>query len=494
MNKNKGLAEIVGGSLWMFLGLVSGYILEYANKIIIARVFGASDYGVICLALTFATIFVTFSLLGLHIGATRYIAIYAAKERKSEIKAIVIQGLKIILPISLLFSIVFFLGKGFIISHFIKKLPDTSVILPFILLIPIAAMAEYFQSCLRGLKLAKYSILSKEIIRKLIILVTLVSTIFIWKSLIFVSLAYLLGFVGYMLSAVLWTRKNTSCSSKDYSEEFKVKDLITFSLPLVFSFMLTQISPQISNVFLGYFREPKEVAFLSIALRLSSFVSFPLAIVLFMFLPIMSEYWSKNECDELKTTFKTICRWLFFISGFIFLIFILYSKPIIVYTFGKEFEPAHKALIILSIGQFFNAICGLNGALLLALGESKKYFIRGLISTIFTLALYPMVVPKFGFLGAAYVNMIDIVLLNLIGLIFVYKRVGAHPFNLNILFTLIIFSLVLPFLKNILYLDNLVSQIFIATMIYFIVIIITGVFSKKDISFFYDLLKKEELP
>jgi len=475
----------------MFLGLISGYVLEYANKIIIARVFGASDYGVICLALTFATIFVTFSLLGLHIGATRYVAIYAAKTKRSEIKRIVIQGLKVILPVSLLFSIVFFLGKEFIISHFIKKIRNTTVILPFILLIPIAATAEYFQSCLRGLKLAKYCVLSKEIIKKLTTLVTLLGTIFIWKRLIFVSLAYFVGFVGYMFSAGLWTRKNTFHSPRDYSNEFKVKELVTFSLPLVFSFILTQMSPQMSNVFLGYFREPKEVGFLSIALSLSSFISFPLSIVLFMFLPVMVEYWSKNEYNELRTTFGTICRWLFFISGFIFFFFVLYSEPIIVHTFGKKFQPAYKALIILSIGQFFNTMCGPIGALLLAIGESKKYFIGNLISIFVALMLYLVLIPKFGFLGAAYGTMGQIITLNFVWLYFVYKTIKMHPFNLKILLSIIVLISLLIIVAKTNFLNPIYIglQIVILSVVYLAVMLTLHIFCRDDVIFFYDLLK-----
>ncbi len=53
---NRGLKEITSGSIWVVLGLFLGYILEYINRIIIGRLFGTSDYGLISLSLAVAIV------------------------------------------------------------------------------------------------------------------------------------------------------------------------------------------------------------------------------------------------------------------------------------------------------------------------------------------------------------------------------------------------------------------------------------------------------
>ena len=329
MDEKKGLLEIASGSLWVLLGTIMGYILEYANKIIIARFFGPSDYGVISLALTFSMLAISFSLLGLHTGAARFIAVYMAKNEISKVKSVITQGLKIILSTSLFFSICFFFGKEFIISYFIKKPGVEKVILPFILSIPIAVTAEYLYSCLRGLKLAKYAIFSKEVMRRLITLIVLLIGVFISKNLSFVALSYLIGFIGYMFITALFINKGISYNkyaTQNNLDTIQIRELLSFSLPLVFSFILMQFGAQMNNIFLGYYRTSTEVGLFSAALSFSKIISLPLTIVLFMFLPVMSEYWRKNQIVEMEKVFKIICRWLFVVSGLIFVIFVFFFR------------------------------------------------------------------------------------------------------------------------------------------------------------------------
>lgn len=488
---NRGLKEITSGSIWVVLGLFLGYILEYINRIIIGRLFGTSDYGLISLSLAVAIVCASISLLGFQSGAARYIAIFSEDDQKSKAGLIVTTGLKIIIPVGILLIIILILGKKVLISYLIKESSLFPIVVPFIVMIPIIGVAEFFYSCLRGLKLAKYSIFSKEIIRRLPVLIILCSMlIFIPKKLIIVSYAYLIGFIVYMLVSGLWVRKNVSFDNKNYKHDFKVKEFILFSLPLLFSFMLKRFGSEISNIVVGFFRDTEEVGYLSAALPFARLIIFPLTAVLFMFLPVMSEYWHKKKDRELRIVFMTVCNWLFCASGLVFLLFILYSEPIIVKSFGENFRPAHQALIILSIGQFFNAICGPTGALLLAAGESKKYFIGDFISIFISFILYLIIVPKFGFLGAAYVNMAHLILINVFYLIFVYKISRLFPFNKKILYALFLLLLVILFFKNFTSGISLIFQIVLTIVIYFAIIILTGVLRKDSVVFFYNFLSQ----
>jgi len=491
MFKNKGLKEIASGSLWGFVGLFLGYLLEYANRIIIGRIFGPSDYGAISLSLAIAIICASLSLLGLQTGVARYIAIHSDKTKKHVVALIIITGLKIIFPVSIIFSIVLLLGRNFLISNFFKSTSVPYIIIPFIFLIPIIALAEYFYSCLRGLKLAKYAVLSKEVIRRSVVLIVLlVIIIFNIKKITLVHFAYFVGFIFYMLISGMLVKKNISLDNKNYFDDFKIKELFLFSLPLLFSIILKKFGGQISTIVVGFFRDTKEVGYLSAALPFSRFVGLPLNVVLFMFLPVMSRYWHKKDHEELKVIFKAICNWLFCISGFIFFVFILHSELIITKSFGISFLPAHSALIILAIGQFFNVLCGPTGAFLLAAGESKKYFIGDFVTLFFTLLLYIYFVPKFGFLGAAYINTIHLIILNIVYLIFVYRIAKLSPFNKNTLFAIFFIIVAVLFLKR--FFANVSSlgiRVFLTIVVYFGIIAATGILKKKSFMTFYGFLK-----
>ena len=489
---SKGLKDIASGSTWVVLGLFLGYILEYINRIIIGRLFGASDYGLISLSLALAIVCASLSLLGFQSGAARYIAIFSGDDQKPKAGLIVTKGLRIIIPISILLTIGLILGRKLLISYLIKDPPLFPVVVPFIVMIPIIGVAEFFYSCLRGLKLAKTSIFSKEILRRLTVLIILLSMlIFVPQKLIFVSYAYLIGFIVYLLVSGLGVVKNVSFEQKSYTDGFKFREFILFSLPLLFSFILKRFGSEISNIVVGFFRNTEEVGYLSAAIPFAHLIIFPLTALLFMFLPVMSEYWHKKKHEELRHIFKTVCNWLFCVSGLLFLFFVLFSEPIIVKSFGENFQPAHKALIVLSFGQFFNAICGPTGALLLAAGESKKYFLGDFISISASFILYLIFVPRFGFLGAAYINTAHMILLNLFYLIFVYKVSRLSPFRKNMLIALALLILTIVFFMNFTSGMGLALKIVLAVVIYFAIIILTGVLGKDTIVFFFSLLNQK---
>jgi len=486
---NKHLSEIVSGSLWVFLGILLGRILEYVNKIIIARHYGVVGYGVVSLGLSLAVICASLSLLGFQTGITRSVAIYSNKHKNAG--GIIVAGLKIVLPAGAFLLAALFLARGLIINNIFKNTSAAPVAITFILAVPVIAVAEYFYSCLRGLKRAKLAVLSKDVARRLAVLVCLIIlVIFGVRNLVFVSCAYFFGFAVYMCIAGTGVKRGMPAGGNVSPSDFRVKDLVLFSLPLLFSYILRTFGGQISNIIVGFFKSTKEVGLLSAAFPLASLTGFPLTVTLFMFLPVMSECWHKEKHDELRLIFKTMCNWLFCTSSFIFLILVLCSHPIIIMSFGKEFEAAYKALIVLSGGYLFNTICGPTGSLLLAAGRSRNYFIGDLVSIIFALVFYVTFVPKFGFLGAAYVFTLQMVVLNLIRLMFVYKILQLSPFNKNMAGASVLFAVAMLFFRKFFIALSLAYKIPIIFIIYAVIIVITGMFGKKEFYLWRDLINK----
>ena len=108
-----------------------------------------------------------------------------------------------------------------------------------------------------------------------------------------------------------------------------------------------------------------------------------------------------------------------------------------------------------------------------------------------TLMLYLVLIPKFGFLGAAYGTMGQIITLNFVWLYFVYKTIKMHPFNLKILLSIIVLiSLLIIVVKtNFLKTIYIGLQIVILSVVYLAVMLTLHIFCRDDVIFFYDLLK-----
>ncbi len=410
MDKNKGLIEIASGSLWVLLGTIMGYILEYANKIIIARFFGPSDYGVIVVLITLISILVNVALLGLNIGVSRYIAYFSELNKIREIREVIFAGLKIIIISSSILSIIFFITKDFWVKFFIKKNIHTLLIFSFALIIPVATISEYLFSSLRGKKFVKEAIFSKEVIRRISTILILLPIVLIKSNINYIGFAYLGGYILYLVFTSINVKKIITFED-NFKSSFSLKNFVFFSLPLLFSFILKQLSGQIATIFISLFSNIQDVAFYSAALSFARLVSLPLNVILFMFVPVMTNLWATKKDPEY--VFEKIFKINLMCSVVIFVNLIIFSKTIIEISFGFKFVIAYKALYILSLAQVFYSLCGCYGASLIAFGKSKYYFWGDLVSVIISFSLFPFFTKKYGFIGASYVILIRMIILGL---------------------------------------------------------------------------------
>ena len=139
--------------------------------------------------------------------------------------------------------------------------------------------------------------------------------------------------------------------------------------------------------------------------------------------------------SEIKKVFHKVSKWVFIPSSFLLIIFLVFTKVIITRTFGVQFESAYKAIWILCTGHFlYNLFC-LGGALLIAMGETKRYFFADLCGVLVSFALFPFLVKYSGFTGAAYVTLIRLIVVNGIWMISVYRISKLVPVDFGIMFS-----------------------------------------------------------
>jgi O-antigen/teichoic acid export membrane protein len=434
VNSNNVLTEIADGSVFILLGTIVAVALDYGIQILVARSLGPSGYGLINLGFSILLIITTLSLVGYHIGVTRYISYYIAKKEVAKIREVISSGLKFILPMSFIFSTLFFISRSFIANNVFKKPELQEIITIFSITIPFAAIAEFFYACLRGFKKAKFSVLSREISRRAITISILSAGIILGYGLKFAAWAYSLGFIGFALIAYYYLNFKTIRISNVSKKPYKVgKELFFYSWPLIFSFAIIQINSKTGIILIGYFRSAEEVGFYNAALPLSQITSAFLTIVLFMFMPVMSELYSQSRYEEIKSVFKDVTRWIFLPSCIVFLILFIFPEPVLSFIFGNNFIQAKEPLRILCIAFFINALFGPVGALLLAIGQTKKYFISDVIGFSVSIVLSLFLIPRFGSDGAAYAVLVSMGIVNFVRLCFVNWYIKANPFRLNYL-------------------------------------------------------------
>lgn len=429
---NNPLSEIASGAGFVLIGTFLGMVLDYAIKVFIARFFGPPAYGIINLGLAVLGIVTAMSLIGFHTGVTRYIAYYSAEGKFNNVKSTIKSSLKIVLPVSFIFATLLFSFRHNIAMGF--KKPDLELVVTiFAFIIPFSVLAEIFYASLRGLKQVKYSILSREVFSKGLILSALFTFTLFGFKFEGLALAYSLGFIGFALISFYYLKyrafiplDKTSVVSTNITRK-----LLLYSWPLMLSFVLMSTDVRIGTILLGYFRSAGEVGIYNAAFPISQIISIFLRVYLFIFLPVVSELYARDKYNELRFVYRGTSRWIFFPSSISFLTFFIFAKPILHVIFGKSFIPAADALRILALASFTNSLFGPVGALLLTAGKTKEYLLGDIGSVFTNIILGFLLIPTLGGRGAALAALASMVVSNSIRLGFAYYFLKAQPFSLN---------------------------------------------------------------
>jgi O-antigen/teichoic acid export membrane protein len=115
------MLQITKGSGATFIGSVTGLLLAFISRLLIARFGTQAEYGLYVLALAILSIFGLVATLGLISGISRNIAAAQAKGQSWKTRQFVFASLAIVVASSVVLAMVLFLSAGFISSAFFSS-------------------------------------------------------------------------------------------------------------------------------------------------------------------------------------------------------------------------------------------------------------------------------------------------------------------------------------------------------------------------------------
>lgn len=418
--------EIVKGAGITFYLKIIGLLFSYAFNVLVARIYGAEVMGLFALSLTVASIFSLFAQMGTQSSIVRFVSQYSGKGNYVAVKQVYQKSLQLVLPLSIILSILFYTSSSFIatfIFHTVKlitPLKITAFALPFTTLIAVNT------SSLRGLKKIKDAYIFSTILPPVLNTIGLMGlTYFIVRSFltpIYVNL--LTVFIGAGYSLLLWKKQSGKLSkNKDSSIKIGRKEIIKASMPMFMTSAMLLITGWTDTFMIGMFRTASEVGIYGVALKLALFTSFTLGAVNSIAAPKFSELYWKREKAKLKNITKFSSKIIFWTALPVFILYILFAKPILG-IFGKEFIEGSVVLIFLSAGQLVNASCGSVGLLLNMTGNQNIFRNVMLVGGILNILLNLWLIPLYGIIGAALATAVSTIIWNLITSLCVYKIFG----------------------------------------------------------------------
>ena len=204
-------------------------------------------------------------------------------------------------------------------------------------------------------------------------------------------------------------------------------DILKRSGPMAVSAVAYILMQSVDVILLSKYTDFSQVAFYSVALKLTMLVSLVLASVNSVIAPKISELFSSSQTSQLSRMIRQSTR-LTLVLTLPAIILLAVLSGFVLNIFGQEYVVAKTALYILLIGQMVNAFCGSVGVYMNMTGKQNIFQVILISALMLNVILNVVLIPEMGIEGAAIATSTSMILWNLITVAYIYRTDGVKTF------------------------------------------------------------------
>lgn len=429
---NEHLKELyLGASNTLFLK-IAGTAAGFLFTLVVSRSLGAQALGNFGICLSVLTIFAIIGKLGLDMAILKLVAKYYSKSEYAVGNHIYFKSLLLSVGFSTVMAVIAFYASHLIADKIFEKLHIAKHLqIASLAIVPMSIMmmnAQFLRATKRMKEFAFIQFLapySFSLITILFLQFIIPREYLVIAS--FVSATYLICIVSIYLS-----KKNLQFQLQKKDKTYKLKRLLSISLPLLIANSVFFFTGWVDTIMLGMFRSEAEVGVYTLALKLSHFITLTFLAVNSIAAPKFSELHGKGDFVNLGKILRQSTKLTMLSSLPIFLIYISFPDYILSF-FGSEFSSGVSVLVILSFALFINATCGCVGDFLQMTGHHLIFQNIMIGTTILNIALNYLLIPRYGVNGAAIATLIGMTTWNISSVLYIKSKFNLfsiyNPFN-----------------------------------------------------------------
>ena len=430
------LKKVARGAGIAMMGITLGLLFNFIAKVIIARYGLETNYGMFSLALAILNLSMMLSCLGLHLGVTRYIAYFRAKDDVAKVREAISVSLQLSTAASLIICIALFFSAEAIAVNIFHNSQLTQFLRIFAIGTPLFTLIYIIAAIFRGFDQVEPQVCFQYIMVNGLFIIFLALIVAIDLPFVTVFYAYLAALAVTFIGIAIYTTKKLPhpiiFTDKETNDTVR-KDLLFFSLPLLGMAMLFMMVLWMDTLMLGHFKTPEVVGLYNAAYPLAQSIFLPPFALMLIYTPIVTGLYSRNLMADLKRSYTIATKWLAFITVPIFLVLCLYPEYVLGLFFGSAYIAAAPALRILSLGFILNNLPGPYVATLIALGKSRFMMWATLAVATVNVILNIVLIPPLGIVGAAIASAASLTLFSTINSVKLYLVCQAQPLSKNLL-------------------------------------------------------------
>lgn len=467
--------------------LVIGFALKLVFALLTDRIIAIHVvpdlYGMYKYSITIITILGTLSNLGFSSSIVRTVTLY--QNNHKHLQKIIVTSSVFILLISGFLTLLF--SSAFIQS--LIKLESKEVFSIIILGVIGFSFNQFFIGIYSSYKETRIKVTINDILQPILLFLfiylfsTRLNITIKHVSLIYIGVLYFILFINsHFVARVL--KKNIGGLRKfRFRGGAPLRDYYKYSLPILVTTFIIALSANIDKLVLAQIVNKTQIGIYFSAFTLSSILGFILNSLLFLFLPIASNYYTQRKYELGSKVSSYISKWLMLVSFIPFWFLFHYSYEVIFYFYGTQYVSGNETLKILALAGYINVSVGFTGQNLLALGDSYNQMKIRITGFIIGLILAFVLGKYYGILGVAISVLITLLVTNIYQLLiafFKHKVVLLQKVNLLVLLFTLATVLCLIFRHKIIQIDLFLLDFVLDIMIYLILILSFRIVNARD--------------
>ena len=483
------------GSLILILGQMGATFISAIGTIIIARILGATSFGIIAIA----QIPIHLALMSINNGITSAIIHYLAEnryQRKQEtIRSIVYTGFLINLTIGLIASLSLFLLSGYI-ANVVFKLNELK---PLIQILSFSVLAQSMVNTGSSVLIGFEKMVGRS---QISIFYSLLKS-FLGPLLVYFGYGAMGAALGYTIPFIIsgffamflayQSIKNLPVSSTSVRENIFL--LSRYAYPLFLSNFFSGGLYQIFNFVLPFYVSATLIGNYTAATSFSVLIGFIMTPLNTAIFPLFSKI--KREDGVLEWIVQNLIKYESMLIYPITVGILVFSDHLVSILYGATY-PDTPLFLRIQILNFFLIGIGAKGTISNLLNSQKKTNINFRATLIYILFGIPMayfLIPKYGVIGLQITTLIAPSMGAFYSLWWLWKNFNISvdynslgKISLSTIVSYLMTALIVNFLKYSPILEILIGGIVLVSS-YLVAIILTGALNKRNIRDIHQLLR-----
>ncbi|MBT4935446.1 flippase [Candidatus Woesearchaeota archaeon] len=470
-------------------------LLAYILRVVLARKLSPTDFGLFYAVLAFMMFLLLFRDFGLRSGLVKFIAHYAVEKNYSKIKTLIVASFVFQLISSTILIVFFILSSSYLADNYFKDPRAATLLILFAIYVFVSLLCNVAYSILQGFQKVKWYG-SEELIRLGMTIVSFFILYSLGYGILSAAIAFVIGsttaFLVLMIKVVqftdIWKAKITDL-------KIAIKELFTFSAPVIFTGVGNKVIAWLDVLILTYFVSLEKVGVYNVVLPTALLFLFFAKANSKILLPMVSELWARKDHKRLFAGVQLLYKYTFMITLPLIISIFVFAPLFIETLFGPEYLSGILAFRIILVGVLGYVIAANNHAIITAIGKPAIVMKIVLFAAAINIILNILLIPALGIVGAALSTAISYGCMLILSTNYVTKFI-AMPSPWKIWMKIVgagfVFTAILLILSSTIligWLGALVS-ICISSILYLIILSIIKAFNIQEINNLIKLVKK----